>query len=179
MIISKKLKMLSIICIMGVIVFSGCGSEEPNPETKGGAPPLQPAPKESVVKKVEFNITPLHSEVYSKDEQVRATISDVLDIDKIGIASEDLLDYSIYLYVHPLNSDGWWRQNPVPPTTEWTAQAYLGGLGQYSAKDGEKFQIIAVLSKQPPPEKVKQIRLLREIENLYFISELRTMTVRR
>jgi hypothetical protein len=163
----QKALTFKFIVIFGVFtLFIACGADQK--ESQG-----------TVIKESTFKVTPLQAEVYSKDEHVSVTISDILNLEKLGLSSGDLLDYNIYLYVHPLNADGWWRQNPATANTKWTAQAYLGGIGQYSAIDGEVFEIAALLAGQTPPDRVANLGILREMTDIHLISEIRQMTVRR
>ncbi len=170
----KDLNFKLIVVLMIFTFFIACGDNQEGSKEKKSK-------QGTIIKESTFKVTPLQSEVYSKDEHVSVTISDILNLERLGITSSDLLDYNIYLYVHPLNADGWWRQNPATANTKWTAQAYLGGEGEFSAKDGEVFQVVAFLAKQHlrMPEKVNQLRILRDMDGVYIISEIRTMTVRR
>jgi len=107
-----------------------------------------------------------------------------------------LLDYNIYLYVHPLDHRTYWeRQGQAPATVKWMAQANLNlGVRFIPINDGDGFQIIAVLVKQSSsvtiseakknisdtlPEKVRNLRELRKLEGVHFVSEIRTVIFKR
>lgn len=133
----------------------------------------------ALAKDSKFKVCDIQIDHFSKDEHVTITICDTLDLTRLKIDEENLLDYNIYLYVHPLNAEGWWRQNPSLATKYWTAQAYLGGIGQNSATHNEVFQIVAVISTETPPEKVNKLKLLKLVNNLHVETTVRSITVKR
>jgi len=170
------LRLLIITVVLSGLM--GCGS--PGESSPGEtAKKEETSQKAAVIKESTFKVTPLQAEVYSKDEHVRIKVSDILNLEELGISSADLLDYQIFLYVHPLNGGGWFRQNPVAASTKWTANAFLGGIGPHTATDGESFQVAAFMANQSLPGEVMEPRILRDMEGVHMISEIRTMTVRR
>lgn len=120
------------------------------------------------------------AEVVSSAAHFSITVKGVLDQSKYNLPKElKLLDYQIYILVHPLAADGWWRQNPATARKDWEAQAYLGGIGQHSAKDGERFEIVAVLAKGRLRDKYDRLQTVVKESDTFQISEVKTLITRR
>lgn len=169
----KSSELVIFVSITLLIILIGCNSR-------------------SARKEEPFNVTPLHFEV----DTTIVTISDILNLEDLKIYSGDLFDYSIYLYVRPMNKPDWIRQGPAAAALKWVAQADLDDLDvEYGSeihmfvssphlpiKNGEGFQIIAVLVKQSSsemlPQHVESLGALRKLEGVHIISEVRTAIFR-
>lgn len=125
-------------------------------------------------------ITPIAFTTETEDERVSTIIKDTLDLLKLKLSKENLAGYKIIPYVNSLNAiNFWFRQDPVNASADWSAEAYLGGTGQYSAKNGEVFRVAYVLTKNELPA---QINSLSELERNYAIihlPQMRTITIKR
>jgi hypothetical protein len=118
--------------------------------------------------------------VFSKDEHFNIYVRGQLDSIKYNFLGKlNMVDYRIYIFVHPLNADGWWKQNKAEATNPWVAQAYLGGTGQYSAKNGEMFQIIAVITKEDLHDKYETRQEIINLKNTFEISPVKIVLIRR
>lgn len=129
---------------------------------------------------MDSRITPIAFTLETEDERVITIIKDTLDLSKLNLSKENLAGYKIIPYVNSLNAiNFWFRQDPVNASVNWSATAYLGGSGQYSAKNGEVFRVAYVLTKNELPS---QINSLSELERNYTIINLprmRTITIKR
>jgi len=168
----------------------GCDSfkeTKKNSETNSAA-------NEEGIKEKEFEASPQAFEVYAKNNPFIVTIHDTLDLDKLKISRNDLLNYNIYLYVHPLDVDYWYRQSPSIAEEKWTAQAnlslewssnniYSGYLSNREVKNGQGFQIIAVMMKQSLsktlPEIVQNLEDLTKVKGVHIVSGIRTTIVKK
>lgn len=118
--------------------------------------------------------------VVSGAEHFSITVKGFLNKKKYRLPENiDLFDYQIYIFVHPLMADGWWRQNPATARVNWEAQAYLGGTGRYSAKHGERFEIIAVLSKGTLQNKYDRPKTILKEAGTFRISDVKTVVTNR
>ena len=116
------------------------------------------------------------TKVCSKVEHFSITVKGKLNRAKSKIPTDvDLLEYEIRIFVHPVNGEGWFRQNPGEALENWTAQAYLGGEEQYSAKHGEHFQVLAVLTKASLGKEYSQRRGILQEPDTYAISQPKTV----
>lgn len=87
-----------------------------------------------------------------------------------GEADEIPDGYRLYLGVHPTHSDSVWTQE-VPASRQWLTQAYFGG-DSHTPRDGESFELIALLADDPPPDQFS------ELDNRsYYVSEIVTVKV--
>ena len=112
-------------------------------------------------------------EIYSTEKHVSITVRG-----RIENFSNELKKANIYVLVQPLKAEGIWIQKPrVPASERWKANAYLGGIGEDSAKNGDQFYIIAVATPQKLKYKYNTIQELPDNNN--YISEPITLTVRR
>lgn len=167
----KNLKLVIFVFITLSTIFFGCESRPDKNEEP-------------------FKVTPLHFDVYSNI----VTICDILNLEDLKISPGDLFDYSIYLYVRPLNKTDWIRQGPAAAALRWIAQADLEAKSHRAPfspispiyipiRDGEGFQIIAVLVKQSFSDKlpadIVSLGDLKKMEGVHIISEVRTAIFRR
>jgi hypothetical protein len=124
--------------------------------------------------------TPDEAEVFSHQEHFSITVKGMIDREKYNLPKDlDWLAHQIHIFVHPLQAEDWWRQNRATARDSWVAQAYLGGAGQYSAKDNERFEIVAVLTKEALNEKYNDLQGILSEPNTYRISEIKTVVTRR
>lgn len=204
---SKIFSLRFFIVVTALVILMGCGSRVSKTDTDNKAQQnktvghdVQPSLVEDGIrqsnfiegiKEIPFKVTPLLFEVHSKNEPVIVTINDTLEPEKLGM-QDDLLDYSIYLYVHPLDIGYWYRQNPASPQEKWTSQANLslywvneagGFLSRRTVRNGWGFEIIAVLIKQSLsktlPEIVFNLEDLIKVKGVHVVSEIRTAIVKR
>ena len=120
------------------------------------------------------------AEVFSGAEHFSITARGTLDFEKYGLPQDlDLFDYEIYLLVHPMKADGWWSQNLATARHEWEAQAYLGGVKDDSAKDGERFEVMAVLASGRLADKYDKPRSFLKEAGVFRITEIKTVVARR
>jgi len=123
----------------------------------------------TVVTTAKLIITSPAGDITSIDEHVK--------IDVKGEVSGTIKDpeaYKIFILVHPLEATGYWVQKPgISVQSSWEAVAYLGGTGPYSARDGEKFQIVAVIASYELRDQYS------DIDDFDLVSEPVTLTVRR
>jgi len=133
--------------------------------------------KESINVDIE---SPGITEVSSKSEHFKIYISGTIKKEKYDIPKEvNIDDFNIFIFVNPLGTSSWWRQEPSPAQTNWDSQAFLGGKREYSAKNGERFRIIAILSKERLSDKYNDYRRILKIPNTYKISKLKTVVTLR
>jgi hypothetical protein len=199
--VSKNLRLRFFILMVVFGILMGCGSIASQPDTAKKEQQIQEniGDKQKVrqatgtyTKEIPFKVTPLRFEVYSDI----FTICDTLNLENLNIAPGDLLDYNIYLYVHPLDHRTYWeRQGPAAASVKWMAQADLKvGRRIIPIRDGNGFQIIAVLVRQSLsvtddeakknisdtlPGTVRNLGELRQLEGVHIISEVRTAIFRR
>jgi len=92
--------------------------------------------------KAEIIIDEPKGEVFSTEEHVKITVEG-----RINNFTQEWRGSRIYILVKPLETEGFYTQHQFPAAEEWTAIAYLGGTGEYSAKHNEQFFIYAVLTE--------------------------------
>lgn len=120
------------------------------------------------------------AEVFSQQEHFSITVKGVIAPGKHGLPKDlDWLTYQIHIFVHPLPAEGWWRQNRATARNDWEAQAYLSGAGQYSAKEKERFEIVAILTKESLNDKYDSLQSIIAEPNTYQISEIKIVITRR
>ncbi len=125
----------------------------------------RPAP----VTTAELKIKSPEGEVSSLDEHVQIVVKG-----EVSGTIKDPEAYKIYILVHPLEATGYWVQKPgVAVQDSWEAIAYLGGTGPYSARDGEKFEIVAVIASYELRNQYS------DIDDFDLASKPETLTVRR
>ncbi|MFC2078064.1 hypothetical protein ACFLTM_04575 [Candidatus Bipolaricaulota bacterium] len=116
-----------------------------------------------------LTITSPSDDITSIDEHVKIVVEG-----EISGTIKDPEGYKIFVLVHPLEATGYWVQKPgVSVQSAWEAIAYLGGTGSYSARDGERFQIVAVVASYELRDQYS------DIDDFDLVSEPVTLTVRR
>lgn len=123
----------------------------------------------TLVTTAELSIASPKGEIITSAEPVRIVVK--------GDLSGTIKDpeaYKLYVLVHPLEASGYWVQKPgVSIQSSWEAIAYLGGTGTYSAHDGEKFEIVAVIASYELRDQYS------DIDEFALVSKPVTVTVRR
>ena len=91
----------------------------------------------------------------------------------------DLSEYDVLIAVEPKNSEGVFPNKPKPARAQWEVDAFLGGVGEFSAKDGERFDIVAILTRSSLGEKYGRFEALSKLSDTYQISTIKTISVER
>jgi hypothetical protein len=104
-----------------------------------------------------------------------------LNFDKYDLPSDIVLDnHKLYIFVHPLTTERWYRQPSATISRDWQAVVYLGGRGQHSAKEGERFEVVAFLTDVDLQREYNSIREITQGEGkVYRISEIITIITHR
>ena len=108
-------------------------------------------------------------DISSSAGHFRVLLKGKINFKKYGLPSDITLDnYRLYAFVHPLTTDLWYRQTPATANKEWQAIAHLGGKGQHSAKEGERFEIAIFISDADLKEQYKSVTEITQGNRKYI-----------
>ncbi|MFO1092253.1 MAG: caspase family protein [Planctomycetaceae bacterium] len=120
------------------------------------------------------------SPVSSSDEHVVVQVyGHCTEAEQPNVDGVPRSDWKLYLLVRSLNETPWHVQSEIPLQGDWTAQAFLGGRGEYSAANGELFNVVAIRSKKRLEGELNDYSGLLTNGEVVLVSGPKTMVVKR